>query len=198
MLLTSLLLIPLFVALLCLFARPRILLEVFNVAGFAIGLVLSVKLVRTVLARDGAAVTEGDEFLRADALSAWMVLLISVVSLMTVLYAVGYFRRDLAAGKVTTQRVRQFYVLTPLFATGMLFVVLANNLGVMWAAVEITALSSVLLVALYNHPTSLEAAWKYIMLGSVGLVLALFGTIFAYAAAINPATGAALPSFNWS
>src|ERR1035438_4885341 len=198
MLLTSLLLIPLVVALLCVVARQRILLEALNVSGFAIGLVLGVKLFRTVLAREGAAVMEWGEFLRADALSAWMVLLISAVSLATALYAVNYFRRDLAAGAVTAQRVREFYVLTPLFATGMLLVVLTNNLGVMWAAVEITALSSVLLVALYNHPTSLEAAWKYIMLGSVGLVLALFGTIFAYAAAASPAAGMALPSFNWS
>ncbi len=196
MLLTSLILIQLVVALLCLVARPRIWLEALNLAGFALGLGLGVKLFRLVV-QDGA-VTEWNEFLRADALSAWMVLLISAVSLLSSLYAVGYFRRDLAAGAVTIQRVREFYVLTPLFATGMLLVVLANNLGVMWAAVEITALSSVLLVALYNHSTSLEAAWKYIMLGSVGLVLALFGTIFLYAAAINPAAGTVLPSFNWS
>ncbi len=76
-------------------------------------------------------------------------------------------------------------MLTPLFATGMFLVVLANNLGVMWFALEATALSSVLLVALYNRNTSLEAAWKYVMLGSLGLALALFGTVFTYAAAIG-------------
>src|ERR1035438_9606586 len=65
MLLTSLLLIPLVVALLCLVARQRILLEALNVSGFAIGLVLGVKLFRTVLAREGAAVMEWGEFLRA-------------------------------------------------------------------------------------------------------------------------------------
>src|SRR2546427_547825 len=79
----------------------------------------------------------------------------------------------------------------------MFFVVLANNLGVMWFAMEATALSSALLVALYNRPTSLEAAWKYIMLGSLGLALALLGTVFVYAAACknNPQP---LPSLNWS
>jgi len=77
--------------------------------------------------------------------------------------------------------------------------VLANNLGVMWVAVEATALSSVLLVALYNRKTSLEAAWKYVMLGGLGLVLALFGTILTYAAAIGKAgSDTPLPSFNWS
>ena len=102
-----------------------------------------------------------------------MVLLISVVSLGTSLYAGRYFRRDLAAGRCHAGRVKEFFVLTPLFTTGMLLVVLANNLGVMWFALEATALSSVLLVALYNRNTSLEAAWKYVILGSLGLALAL-------------------------
>jgi hydrogenase-4 component F len=80
----------------------------------------------------------------------------------------------------------------------MFLVVLANNLGVMWFAVEATALSSVLLVALYNRQTSLEAAWKYIILGSLGLALALFGTVLVYAAAVGPPAFEKLPSFNWS
>ena len=63
---------------------------------------------------------------------------------------------------------------------------------------EATALSSVLLVALYNRSTSLEAAWKYVILGSLGLALALFGTVFAYAAAVGTDNPQTLPSFNWS
>ena len=198
MLLTTILCVPFVVGLLCLIARPRALVESLNIAGFVSVLVLGVKLFKTVLTNNGKAVIEWDEFLRADALSAWMVLLISIVSLATSLYAVRYFRRDLADAVVNERRFREFYVLTPLFATGMLLVVLANNLGVMWIAVEATALSSVLLVALYNRKTSLEAAWKYVMLGGLGLVLALFGTIFTYAAAIGKTGGETMPSFNWS
>lgn len=198
MLLTALLFVPFIAGLTCLVARPRPVLEALNFTGFAVGLLLGLRLLQAVLtARDGA-VTAWGGFLRADALSAWMVLLISIVSLVTSVYAVDYFRRDLAAGALNERRFREFYVLTPLFATGMLSVVLVNNLGVMWIAVEGTALASVLLVALYNRKTSLEAAWKYVMLGGVGLVLALFGTIFTYAAAIDKAGGAAMPSFNWS
>jgi hydrogenase-4 component F len=120
-----------------------------------------------------------------------------MVSLGASLYAGRYFERDLADGAVTPARAREFFVLTPLFSAGMFLVVLANNLGVMWAAVEATALASVLLVALYNRKTSLEAAWKYIMLGSLGLALALLGTVFVYAAACKN-NSAPLPSFNWS
>ena len=197
MLLISILCVPIVVGLLCLFARPHALMESLNIAGFVTVLILGVKLFKTVLTNNRNIVTEWNEFLRADALSAWMVLLIAIVSLATSLYAVRYFRRELDNGTVTERRFREFYVLTPLFAAGMFFVVLANNLGVMWIAVEATALSSVLLVALYNRKTSLEAAWKYVMLGGLGLVLALFGTIFTYAAAIGK-TGGAMPSFNWS
>jgi hydrogenase-4 component F len=197
MLLTSLLCVPFVVGLLCLFARPRGLVEFLNLAGFISVLVLGVKLFKAVVANQGHAVTGWNGFLCADALSAWMVLLIAIVSLATSLYALRYFRRDLADATVTGRRFREFYVLTPLFTTGMLLVVLADNLGVMWVAVEGTALSSVLLVALYNRKTSLEAAWKYVMLGSLGLVLALFGTIITYAAAVGQ-TGGEMPSFNWS
>jgi hydrogenase-4 component F len=198
MLLTSILCVPFLVGLACLFVRPRPLLEWLNIAGFAAVLVLGVKLCQTVVGRKGTALTEWGEFLRADALSAWMVLLIAAVSLATSIYAVQYFRRDLANGVVSERRFREFYVLTPFFATGMLLVVLANSLGVMWIAVEGVAMSSVLLVALYNQRTSLEAAWKYVILGGLGLVLALFGTIFTYAAAVGKTGGETLPSFNWS
>ncbi len=184
-------------ALVCLLLRSRRVMEALNVLAFAVALALGVKLVQQVLSPPGV-VTEWKEFLHADALSAWMVLLISAVSLGASLYAGRYFRRDLAAGAVRPGRIKEFFVLTPLFTTGMFLVVLANNLGVMWFALEATALSSVLLVALYNRKTSLEAAWKYVMLGSLGLALALFGTVFTYAAAIGHDGAERLPSFNWS
>lgn len=194
-LLTTILLVPAAAALLCLLVRSRRLMELLNVAAFGMSLLLGILVLRKVLQTQ--VLTECGEFFRADALSAWMVLLISVVSLATSLYAGRYFRRDLAAGEVTAGRVKEFFILTPLFTTGMFLVVLANNLGIMWFALEATALSSVLLVALYNRRTSLEAAWKYVILGSLGLALALFGTVFTYAAAIDR-NSTALPSFNWS
>ncbi|MFA5189234.1 MAG: proton-conducting transporter membrane subunit [Verrucomicrobiia bacterium] len=195
LLLTPILLAPLAAALLCLLVPSRRVMAALGVLAFATTLGLGIVLLNEVLAH--GVVKEWSEFLSADALSAWMVLLISVVSLATSLYAGRYFQRDMAAGVVTPGRMREFFVLTPLFGSGMFLVVLANNLGVMWAAVEGTALSSVLLVALYNRRNSLEAAWKYVIMGSLGLALALLGTVFVYAAACksNPDS---LPSFNWS
>ena len=62
----------------------------------------------------------------------------------------------------------------------MLLVALANNLGLMWVAIEATTLASVFLVTFYGKSTSLEAAWKYAIIGGVGLSMALFGTVLAY------------------
>jgi hydrogenase-4 component F len=194
--LTAILLIPACAGLIGLLVRSARVLQAINIVAFAATLVLGLGLLRDVLAT--GVVTEWRQFLCADALSAWMVLLIATVSLGTSFYSGGYFQQDLVDGSLTAGRVREFYVLTPLFASGMFLVVLANSLGVMWFAVEGTALSSVLLVALYNRKTSLEAAWKYIMLGSLGLALALFGTVLTYAAAVGQNASEALPSFNWS
>lgn len=195
MLLTPLLVIPATASLVCLLLRSRSAMGWVNVLAFSLTTAFAIRLINAVLADQ--VITECREFFRADALSALMALLISVVSVATSLYAGRYFRRDIADGVVTVGRAKEFFVLTPLFATGMFLVVLANNLGVMWFALEATALSSVLLVALYNRATSLEAAWKYVILGSLGLALALFGTVFTYAAAVDK-TSDSLPSFNWS
>ena len=70
---------------------------------------------------------------------------------------------------------RKYYSLTPLFVAAMLLVAVANNLGVMWVAIEATTLTSVFLVTFYGKLTSLEAAWKYAIIGGVGLSMALFG-----------------------
>jgi hydrogenase-4 component F len=194
-LLIPILAVPAAAGLFCLLVRSPRVMWLANLLGFGVTVGLGVVLLREVLAPPHV-VTECQEFFRADSLSAWMVLLISVVSLGTSLYAGQYFRRDLADGAVTLGRVKEFFVLTPLFGAGMFLVVLVNNLGIMWFALEATALSSVLLVALYNRNNSLEAAWKYVILGSLGLALALFGTVFTYAAAVNKES--AMPSFNWS
>src|SRR6266536_3419684 len=156
MILTPILIVPALAGLACLAVRSRRVMAAFSLLGFFTTLVLGLRLLGQILER--GVVTECREFFYADALSAWMVLLIACVSLGTSLYAGLYFQRDLAEGVVTPGRVREFFVLTPLFAAGMFLVVLANSLGVMWAAVEATALASVLLVALYNRATSLEAA----------------------------------------
>ena len=95
-------------------------------------------------------------------------------------------------------KLRMYYILTPLLVFSMLLVTLANNLGVMWAAIELTTLASVFLVTFYGNVTSLEAAWKYAMIGGVGLSMALFGTVLTYYAGHKLPGSEGLAGLNWS
>jgi hydrogenase-4 component F len=144
-------------------------------------------------------VTWAGGFFYADHLSALVAVLTAFAYLVSAPYAVGYFRRDeeqqVFAGN---SKLHKYYALTPLFAFSMFLVVVSNNLGVMWMAVEGTTLASIFLVTFYGRGTSLEAAWKYAILGGVGLSMALFGTVLTYYAAHEVLGGESLSVLNWS
>ena len=80
---------------------------------------------------------------------------------------------------------------------GMNLALVANSIGLMWVAVELATLSTVLMVGIYRTPEALEAAWKYFILGSVGIALALFGTILVYMTA-RPVVGEGLDAMTWT
>jgi len=124
--------------------------------------------------------------------------LTAFVALTCGIYAVGYLRRDRRDGRITVAQLRRYYVLTPLFVAVMMLVPLADNLGVMWVATEGCTLASVLLVTFYNQKTSFEAGWKYIIIGSVGISLALFGTVLTYYSAVGVLGADTQHGMNWS
>jgi hydrogenase-4 component F len=196
MTLILLLIIPLLGGLLCIVTRSRESWERLNLLAFALLVPLALKVGADVL--KGGAVSALGGFLRVDALSALVISLNAFVALACAIYAVGYFRADARAGTITDEQLRRYYVLTPLFVAVMLLVPLADNLGVMWVATEGTTLASVLLVTFYNQRTSFEAGWKYIIIGSIGISLALFGTIFTYYSAVSVLGADTHHGMNWS
>src|SRR5206468_11325310 len=99
------------------------------------------------------------------------------------LSAVSYWLNAVGAHEIAPSVVRLFYVLIQLSIAAMFAVPLMNNLGLMWVAIETTTLTTALLVAFFRRGHSLEAAWKYLMLGAVGLGFALFGILLTYYAA---------------
>jgi hydrogenase-4 component F len=133
--------------------------------------------------------------LRADALSAFFVLLIGLVNLAALIYSGPYLREDIAAGAFSEKQVRGYDILFNVFAATMLVVPLLDNLGHMWVAVEMTTLASAFLVGFYNSKSSVEAAWKYVIICSVGITLALLGTVLVYYAVLSR-TGVA--TLDWS
>jgi hydrogenase-4 component F len=164
--------------------------------GFVLLVPLALKIGSDVLTSGPVSALDG--FLRADALSALVIGLTVFVALACGIYSIGYFREDGRAGRINDAQLRRYYVLTPLFVALMLWVPLSDNLGVMWVAMESTTLASVLLVTFYNQKTSFEAGWKYIIIGSIGISLALFGTIFTYYSAVGVLGAEPQHGMNWS
>lgn len=125
----------------------------------------------------GEAVVDGVLHLRADALSAILALPVAFVSALAAWSAPG-LRRD-AHGYEAFQ-VRRFTIFTSAFAFAMLVAVTTDNVGFMWIAIEATTITSAVLIPLHVTNASVEASWKYIVLGSVGIALAFAGTVLAY------------------
>jgi hydrogenase-4 component F len=194
--LVLLLLAPLVEAAACGLLRSRRWMERVSLISAAINLVLAVRLVQNVARFQSVSAFDG--FLYADALSALVVVLTAFVSFVCAIYAVGYFRTDLEKGSITLRRLKEYYILTPLFVFALFLVALANNLGIMWVAIEGSTLASVLLIAFYNQKTSLEAAWKYIIIGSMGISMALFGTLLTYYAASHVVGTESIEGLNWT
>ena len=196
MILSLLILVPLLTGLLCWPIRNRAVLERLNLLAFAIIAALAVMLGAEVL--ESGTVEAFGGFLRADALSALVAGLTAFVALACGIYAVGYLREEERTGKINVRLLHRYYVLTPIFISAMMAVPLLNNLGLMWVAIESATLASVLLVRFYNQKSSLEAAWKYIIIGSAGIALALFGTVLAYFSAAQVIGEHAENGLNWS
>jgi hydrogenase-4 component F len=206
MILLWLLIVPLAASPLAFFLRRRSVMELVNLAAFAVLLGLAAALGIRVLRTGSVSLWDG--FFYADALSSLVILLSAFVALVCSIYAVGYFRHEerngvfqeheKGGGGNAVHKMREYYALTPLFVFSMILVALANNLGILWVAIEGTTLASVFLVMFYGRETSLEAAWKYAIIGGVGLSMALFGTILTYYSAHQVLATDTLASLNWS
>ena len=114
-------------------------------------------------------------YVAIDALGAWVTLCSAVVYLLASIYAVGYMR---LLGDA--ERLPVFYALFAGFALTTLVGPMMNNAGVYWIAIELTTLVSTFLVAYEHEAESIEAAWKYIIVVSGGISLALLGTVMFY------------------
>lgn len=125
----------------------------------------------------------GGKFFFVDYFNVYLAVLTSLVSFTTAVFSRRYMRREREHGRVGHWGMRFYHAMFQLFIFAMLLALLTNNLGVLWIAMELATLSTVLLVSLYRTPTAIEAAWKYFILCGVGIALALFGTVLLYFAA---------------
>ena len=187
------LLIPLILALGALIFKEQKAFGVINAAGYGAVLVSCALLLASSVIQKNTMRYFG--FIYIDGLSAFFIFVVSVVAFAAALYSIGYIKRDILGGFISEKKARVYYFLFNLFCLSMLVVPVVNNLGMLWVAIEMTTLVSAFLVGFYNNKSSVEAAWKYIIICSVGIIFALLGTILFYYALTN-ATG--LKSLNFS
>lgn len=134
------------------------------------------------------------KLLRADALSAFFVLLIALVSFCSLIYSKGYLT-ETEEGELSPRKKSLYYFFFHIFVCAMLVATLVDNLGHLWVAIEMTTLASTFLVGFYNNKTSVEAAWKYLIICSVGITIALLGTVLLY---YNVVLHGGVKSLDWS
>ncbi|TMG80258.1 MAG: hydrogenase 4 subunit F, partial [Betaproteobacteria bacterium] len=136
-------------------------------------------------------------FLIVDDLNVVFILLSTFIAFTTSVFSRSYIGHELETGRLTPKYLRFYHAMYQMLMFGMNLALLANNVGLMWVAVELATLTTVLMVGIYRTEAALEAAWKYFILGSVGIALALFGTILVYLAA-RSVVGEGLDAMAWN
>ncbi|MDP3860905.1 MAG: hydrogenase 4 subunit F [Phaeovulum sp.] len=136
-------------------------------------------------------------YLLIDDLNIVFVVLNTFVGFTAASFSASYINHELETGRLTPTYLRFYHGMYQLMMFGMNLALLSNNIGLMWVAIEVATLTTVLMVGIYRTHAALEAAWKYFILGSVGIALALFGTILVYLAA-QPVLGEGAESMIWT
>lgn len=162
----------------------------FGLAALA-GLALSV----------GAVLSGGsgafDGVVRLDPLGASVVMLVLLVSAIAVAGSPAHLAHERHAGSLHERDTGRYYALLLWFIAGLTAVPMLHNLGLVWVAIEAATIVSALLVGFARAPAAIEAAWKFLILGSVGVGFALLGTLLLYASSVG-ALGDASDALNWT
>jgi len=137
------------------------------------------------------------QYLLVDDLNKVFIVLTTFVGFTTSVFSASYIGHEIETGRLTPAFLRFYHAMYQTLMFAMNLALVANNIGLMWVAVEVATLTTVLMVGIYRTHEALEAAWKYFILGSVGIALALFGTILVYMAA-RPVIGEGLDAMVWT
>ena len=136
-------------------------------------------------------------YLLVDDLNKVFIVLTTFVGFTTSVFSASYIGHEIEIGRLTPKFVRFYHAMYQVLMFAMNLALVANNIGLMWVAIETATLTTMLMVGIYRTHEALEAAWKYFILGSVGIALALFGTILVYMAA-RPVIGEGADAMIWS
>lgn len=180
-----LLALPLIAVFLSMISRGRRLLHALSLTTSTILVTVSVLLTRSVILYATVEYSAFWGFFYVDALSIIVLDIVIVLGFIVSIYSIGYLDEQSKSEKINITKLRLYYVLMYTFMFTMIFALTVKNLGIMWVAIEATTLASAFLVGFYNNKQSLEAAWKYIIICSVGIAFALLGIIFLHLSSLS-------------
>ena len=169
------------------------------VSGYRLGAALNILACALTL---GAAVallfTEHprSDLIIIDDFNIFLIILTTFVGFTTSIFSATYLAHEIETGRLTPLFLRFYHAMYQTLMGAMNVALVANNIGLMWVGVEVATLSTVMMVGIYRTPEAIEAAWKYFILGSVGIGLAFFGTILVYLVA-QEVLGDGLPAMSW-
>lgn len=120
-----------------------------------------------------------------DSMSIIVLDIVVIIGFIACVHSVGYLEKEIKHGTLDSAKLRLYYILMHAFIFTMVLALTVKNIGIMWVAIEATTLASVFLVGFNNDKFALEAAWKYIIICSVGIVIALLGIILLHYSSIG-------------
>src|SRR3989338_6902833 len=171
--------------LLCLLSGHRRVIEISSLIASGVALLASMSISFQV-ARFG---TYDSSFFSVDALAAVVMLIIAFVGFAATVYSIEYLRQETAKNIIgfsgvshLQSRVREYFILLNLFMAMMFLAITVSSPIFAWIFIEATTLSTAFLISFYNKPSSIEGAWKYLIINSIGILLAFFGTLLFFPA----------------
>lgn len=188
-------LVPTVVGLAMLGVKDRRLLNVLDIASTSTIALLVCFIAQVVMC--GGPLRAAKTF-SADAVTVVFLGLIALLGLTTAIYTVGWMRREVTSGGMAEHRLPKYFALTQAFIATMVITVLADNLGLLWITMEATTITSALLVGFRLDNEGLEAAWKYIIVTTIGISFGLFGTVLIYAATAHAQGGLSAGAMNFT
>lgn len=192
MLIGSILFIPFLLSGLSLVIRKTKTVAMVNAVGYGVLFGVCMLFIRSFLTSSCAVSLWG--WLYVDSLSVFFLATTAIVAFAASIYSVGYIEKEVQEARVTPQKAKGYYALFNLFCLMMFLAAVLNNLALVWIAIEMTTLVSAFLVGFHNVKEAIEAAWKYIIICSVGITFALLGIIFFY---YTSSTHAGVNSLEW-
>ncbi|HSV23075.1 MAG TPA: hydrogenase 4 subunit F [Xanthobacteraceae bacterium] len=169
------------------------------VSGYRLGAALNILASALTFGAAGALLfTEHprSDLIIIDDFNIFLIILTTFVGFTTSIFSATYLAHEIETGRLTPLFLRFYHAMYQTLMGAMNVALVANNIGLMWVGVEVATLSTVMMVGIYRTPEAIEAAWKYFILGSVGIGLAFFGTILVYLVA-QDVVGDGLPAMSW-